>query len=85
MPRLMVELRDGSESASIKDMIGALQNAGADPVRGYEPVVMTATADLPQSVIVTVDVPDLETQRRIEDLPCVVQVFGDVQIGPFSP
>lgn len=86
MPRLMVEMRSGGESErSMREMLGALERAGAAPVKGFMPVPMSGAAGQPASFIVTVDVPDGEVTRKIEALPDVIQVYSDTQIAPFSP
>ena len=85
MPRLMVEMRSAGESdRSMREMISALEQVGAEPVAGYDPVAMAATESSSASFILTVDVPDAEVARRIEALPCVVQVYGDTPIAPFG-
>ena len=82
----MVEMRSGGESErSMREMLGALERAGAAPVAGYSPVPMASSSGEPASYILTVDVPDAEVTRKIEALPDVIQVYGDTQIAPFSP
>lgn len=85
MPRLMVEMRSvGKADRSTREMMSALEQVGAAPVQGFEPVPMAATAESTQSFILTVDVPNAEVTRKIEALPCVVQVYGDTPIAPFG-
>lgn len=86
MPRLMVEIKEaGDRPLSIDEVIGELEMAGAEPVKGYDPVPMGGGAGEPESFIVTVDVADPRAVERIEALPWVVQIFGDAKIGPMAP
>ena len=85
MPRLMVEIRsDGKPGRSMRAMVEALERAGAEPVPGFQPVPMESSDAAGPTFILTVDVADAEVTKKIEALPCVVQVYGDTPIAPFG-
>ena len=80
MMTLMVEMRGGRDEG--ERMFRLLESTGAQRILGYDPVPMVGRDGAP-TVVLTVEVPNINAMKRIEGLPDVVAVFGDSEIEPF--
>lgn len=77
--RVAITVRVGSETEVTKKII----RVGAQPVPHYEPVPVTM-ADGSRVSVLTADVPNQDTQEKIEKIPGVIGVFEDTPIAPFG-